>query len=557
MKSYLYLYIGLLCFQAALGQKTPKITLEKVAEKCKDLPFEKKVMVKVARFDISNSKAQGKFGDELATMLTSAIQETSCFRVLEMKRNKTDLTDEWIENSDGSTDGTGAQSGKMLAAQLIATGEITEFAEGSQSTSAFGLKLGADKAKVGFILKLLDPQTGEILFSKSINHEGGGGAGFKGLKIFGIDVAGSTMNVAMADACEKAIIYAVEAMVNAKDKIRIPEPLKPQEVKKFNASNCTMLRTGSPKVMILIKEGQTMGANSTRETENRTREQLDRQERQENRSLIRDALVVLSKSNGKTQQQPANAGNNNAEIKKVIIEQSATETEMIRTFVEAGFRVVDPKAYDKLRKSADSLDEDAKIAATGLKLGANIILTGVAITEKVNQQNGMISCRARIEIRAITTDDATILASNTISAGGMDISETVATKIALRNASDKMSAYILEQLCSRNITFATPNGGSNTTSGKVGGASTNASATTMTTIAASNVNFIKLKALSDALRKSPKVKDVKSTLKEGAGSLTIEHTGSADDLVDFMSKLTAPKFEITGMEGSQVTITMQ
>lgn len=64
--------IALLCFQAAFGQKSDKITLEQVAEKCKDLPLDKRVTVKVARFSVSTKSVQAHatFGDELATMLT-------------------------------------------------------------------------------------------------------------------------------------------------------------------------------------------------------------------------------------------------------------------------------------------------------------------------------------------------------------------------------------------------------------------------------------------------------------------------------------------------------
>ncbi|AXE18184.1 hypothetical protein DR864_10740 [Runella rosea] len=565
MKSYLYLCIVFLSVQAAFGQKSDKITLEQVAEKCKDLPRDKRVTVKVARFSVStkSSEAHATFGDELATMLTSALQQTNCFRMLEMNRNISDATGEMALAQDGFTNGSGPQAGQMIGAQLIVTGEVTDFTQGTSSTTVLGISGGSNQATVGFTLKVLNPQTGELLFSKDINMKGKIG-GFSGLSLGGVKIAGSTENRAVQDATQKAIIRAVEVLAEAKDNMDIPEPMKPKEIKKYSPQNCQMLRSGSPKVIILVTEATTAGTardNNTTDLARRERE-IALKEREANVGLARDVVQGLfgkKKETTKPEEITSRQSSASAVFKPVVIEQSATETELTRSFVEAGFRVVDPKVYGKMRQVSDSTGDMGQMAALGLKMGAQIIITGQSISERTNAQGGMVSCRARLEIRAISTEDGSILATNTVSGGGIDVSEAIANKTAIHNASENMSQYLMERLCSMNIQFASAGpaaSSKNTTaSARLGGAT--ATSTTLTTIAASNANFIKLKALGDALRKSPKIKDVKSALKDGTGTLSLEHTGSADDLVDFMSKLTAPKFEITGMEEGRIVIAMQ
>ncbi|MCY7358139.1 MAG: hypothetical protein LH609_11900 [Rudanella sp.] len=64
------LLLSLFVASPSIAQKTPEITIEKIAEKCKGLPRDKRVVVKVARFNVSARSAQANatFGDELATM---------------------------------------------------------------------------------------------------------------------------------------------------------------------------------------------------------------------------------------------------------------------------------------------------------------------------------------------------------------------------------------------------------------------------------------------------------------------------------------------------------
>jgi curli biogenesis system outer membrane secretion channel CsgG len=545
----------LLTAQQVSAQKEPKVTLEKIAEKCANLPRDKRVIVKVARFNVSTKAAQANatFGDELATMLTSAIQQTNCFRVMEMIRNVGDATGEIAFGQDGFTDGSGPQAGQQLGAQLVVTGEVTDFSEGKSNTTIAGVSVGGNKATVGFTLKLLNPQSGEVLFSRDINMTGSS-SGFTGLRIAGINTVGSNQNRAVQDAMQKAIIKAVELMADEKDKIDMPEPMRVKEKKVYTAQNCNLIRNGSPKVIILVSEATTTGTardNTTTDLNRREREQTLR-EREATVDVVKSIFSRRNDNASKTENQASRQTGASAVYKPVIIEQSATETELTRNFVEAGFRVVDPKVYGRMRQLADSTGDLGDMAAMGLKMGAQLIITGQAISERTNTQGGMVSCRARIEIKAIATEDGSILATNAVAGGGLDVSEAVANKIAIRNAADNMSQYLMDKLCAMNIEFQGVD--KKAVAGKT---ESSAAGTNVTEMRISNVNYAKLTALAAALAKNPKVKNVQKNLKGTEGTIRLEHLGNTDELIDALTSNQALKFDVTSVETGRADLAMQ
>jgi curli biogenesis system outer membrane secretion channel CsgG len=571
MKSKIYLLLLLIFIinSQITAQKEPKITIEKVTEKCKGQPFDKRVVVKVARFSVTaTNNAGGEFGQELATMLTAAIQQTSCFRVMEMNKNRSDMTDEIANSQEGFTDGSGPEAGKMIGAQLVVTGEVTKFSQGESKTTIMGISGGGNTATVGFILKLLNPQTGEILFSKSIS-ETGSTSGFKGMKLFGVETAGKVENKAVGDAMEKAIIRAVEIMVDEKDNIPMPAPMKAQATRKFSPSNCAMLKNGrGPKIMILIPEAQVQGTTVKRQQlDQRSQAAIDAEEKRQDRQVTRDVLTgIFGKKNNapaaNTANQPAPASKtSNAVFKNVVVEQSTAENEIIKKFIESGFRVIDPKIASKLKAEVDSMggDDLAKMASLGLKMGANIIITGVAVSEPVSNENSMFSFRGRIELRAITTDDASILASNTIQAGGIDVSESVAAKMALKNASDKMSLYMLEQLCMRNLSFGGDSGGGGSASNSLAGNINKPTGPQLNTteVEFSNVTFAKMQNIVTYLKTNAKLKEVRKTFSGTSGKVSIDHSTSTDQIADFLSSCKSIALEIVNLEDSRIEVNVK
>lgn len=504
--------------QFVLAQKAQKITLEQITQTCKDLPFDKRLTLRVERFSVSNSRAQeqGEFGGELATMLTNALQKTGCFRMLETNANGVDL------------------SGDALNAQLIVTGEVTEFSE--KNTSVIGIS--KNRVNIGFILKVLNPQTGDILFSESVNGEGISSGFSSGV------FTTSKLTGSVANACEQAIIKSVEILANQKDKIQAPIL---QPVKTFNASNCALLRNGrGPKIMILIPETQTTGGLVVVDRK-LTRKEKEEKERQENRQMLTTFIGAIGRRKGDT--QAAQPADNNAK-KTVVVDQATAEGVLINKFIEAGFRVVDPSMYSKMREQGQA-DDKAKMAALGLKLGADIVITGTANSEQTpGKQEGNFTFRGVVDLRALLTEDATIIATHNEISSADDRAESISAQKSIRNASGKMAMYLLEQLCSRNLTFVSAG------SGPVKKAADDTGANT-TDIAVANTNYAKLKILADLLAKNPKVKSVQKNLKGTDGTLRIGHLGTTDDLIDALSKYPAAQFDVKDLEEGKASLTMK
>lgn len=530
--------------------KEPVITLEQVAEKCKGLARENRVTVKVARFNVSTKSAQAHytFGEELATMLTSALQQTNCFRVLEMNRNISDATGEMAFGQDGFTSTGSPSAGKMLGAQLIITGEVTDYTEGRTGTSVSGLEFGGNHATVGFTLKVLNPQTGELLFSKDINMKGSS-SGFKGLSIGTFKTVGSTENRAVQDAVQKAIIKAVEVLADNKENIDAPPPAQAREYKKFTAQNCQVLRRGAPKVMILVTEATTAGtsreSDSYADLQRREREQALREREAEMNIGIELIRAFSGRKSQKNEEAPATKQSSaTAEFKPVTIEQSTTETELTKHFVEAGFRVIDPKVYGKMNEAAGSTDLGS-MAALGLKMGANIIITGQAISERTTAQGGMTASRARLEIKVISTEDGSILATNTVAAGGIDVSEVIANKIALQNAALDMAQYLMGRICDMNIQAGTPAAGGSDTKKAAPGLN-------QTEVSIENATFAQLQTIVNHLKTNSKVKNIRKSLTGRQGKVYIEHATSTDQLAELLTTVKGVNIEVTGLDDTNI-----
>ncbi len=199
------------------------IRMEAVKEKCKDLAYEKRIRLTVARFTSTAGNSPKELGENMSTMLSSALTQVNCFNVLEEQKNMNDLKGEIdISNSEYTNAATGIEKGQMKIAQIIVTGEITEFNESNQSQGTLGISSNSSKSKIGFILKVINPRTREILKATSFNVESKKGSGGS-FKFVGIKMSSKTAsNPATADALEKGIIQAVEYLAAEKENIPLP-----------------------------------------------------------------------------------------------------------------------------------------------------------------------------------------------------------------------------------------------------------------------------------------------------------------------------------------------
>lgn len=494
MKTLLFtiLSAGFLLTQKSAHAQNPKVTFEQIQEQCNGIEQSKRVRISVSNFSVAAQTAKGQFGTELAEMLTNALQNVNCFNVLLSTKDLNDINEEIVAGQAGYTaQGSSPKSGNMKGAQVIVTGKITEFSQGESSAGAMGLTFGGNKAKIGFIIKLINPETREIIDSKSINVEGSAN-GFRGLKAGGLKLGGSTQNnKALSDACEKGIIKAVEFIAASKDKMPYPEGGSPA-AKKFDAASCNMLKAAYvPKIMVILPEFHI------------------------------------------TRRIPDPAG----------------ETEINRKLIEAGFPVVDPAIYATIRNGA-KFEEAAKNPAAAISLGkqfgADIVIFGEAFSQLAGTTNGQTSCRARVEVRAVKTSDAIIIATNGLEAGALDIAEFVAAKSALRSAASLIGDYLLEQFCSKNISFKGKSNASSATK-------TTAPQQNMevTEINVQNTDYGKLKPLLDLLKTKGNITE--KTISDGTGNIKFEHAASLD-IADLIESKLGTKYSIKDMSAEKITL---
>lgn len=208
----------------AFAQKTVKITMEDVKKKCENTPLKKRPRIVVARFNVTTKASPPELGDNMATMLTSALSQSNCFSVLEMLRNQGDLDAEMKHGEgEGASKANALKKGKSLSAQMIVNGEITEYSTEKKDKGIAIVRTSKDYVHLGFIIKVVDPETRSILFTENFEVEGKTKSKTS-LRLLGMESKGSTSdNTALADALDNGILAAVDYLTTQKDKIELPE----------------------------------------------------------------------------------------------------------------------------------------------------------------------------------------------------------------------------------------------------------------------------------------------------------------------------------------------
>jgi hypothetical protein len=95
----------------------------------------------------------------------------------------------------------------------------------------------------------------------------------------------------------------------------------------------------------------------------------------------------------------------------------AVETEVKLTLQQLGFEIVDPKSSTK---------------------SADLSVTGEAFSEAAGRRGNLISCRARVELKAVRNADGKLLLTDRQTDVGVDLAENIAAKSALENAARKL-----------------------------------------------------------------------------------------------------------------------
>ena len=142
----------------------------------------------------------------------------------------------------------------------------------------------------------------------------------------------------------------------------------------------------------------------------------------------------------------------------------AAETEIIRQFILAGFKTVDPKTYQDIRNTNPSFFKDRKKSMTLAKQkGADILITGEAFSERSNDatgslMSGLVGCNARVEVKAIALDTGEIIFSDGYNSPvpQLHTSEAVAAKKALQVAAEEIAGKLVMSVSLRPASQSRP-----------------------------------------------------------------------------------------------------
>jgi curli biogenesis system outer membrane secretion channel CsgG len=134
-----------------------------------------KKTIAVARFNnTSGINSYINLGDDFSAQLTDALLQSGKFIVVSRQDLGAVLTEQDLADSGRLAKSLTASKGKIIPAQILVTGNITEFEQntggGAQGLNIHGVTIGGAKsdAHVAVIVQIIDSTTGEILDSQRV-----------------------------------------------------------------------------------------------------------------------------------------------------------------------------------------------------------------------------------------------------------------------------------------------------------------------------------------------------------------------------------------------------
>ncbi len=124
---------------------------------------------------------------------------------------------------------------------------------------------------------------------------------------------------------------------------------------------------------------------------------------------------------------------------------SAAEREIIFILRKCGFEVVQ-QSKKVLSTWARSYLEDSSIELPQHLEQVDVVLVGEAFSEFAARTGSLVSSKARVEIRAIDTSSGRILASSRKTETAVDLSERIAARTALQNATLDVASKLIPEM---------------------------------------------------------------------------------------------------------------
>jgi hypothetical protein len=196
----------------------------------------------------------------------------------------------------------------------------------------------------------------------------------------------------------------------------------------------------------------------------------------------------------------------------------------------------------------NAFNSNTDASKIGARFGADIIVVGDAFSEYSKTSNGLVSCRATVSVKAVMTKDASIIATQSFKASGLDATELVAGKTALQNAGSKIGDYLLTQFCSKSDDIASSMGKQKST-----GSNPNIN---QTNIQFNNVDFNKALALAKIIQSVNGVsKAERLSFSDKIAKFAVTHTGDSNSLIEkIVNNKMGIKLDVKTLEGNLANI---
>ncbi|MES2109589.1 MAG: CsgG/HfaB family protein [Bacteroidota bacterium] len=251
MKKLFTLLPAIIFAAQSFAQKQEKFTFEQVKAHCADMPLSKRARISVTRFNVTttsandaaaaqNAHANNKLkalsllmggsdapkadgvpttlAGNMSTTLTHALQDIGCYRVLETKDNNGDLTGEIDQGDSKYASKKVPKAGKQLGPQIAVTGELTEYSIKDKGMSIVGVGTNKKLVKIGFILKLINIETRDIIATRLIRVQSKTSGS---VSVLGGLVSTNNSDPAIAAVMDDGILEAVRYMAHVRDSLNI------------------------------------------------------------------------------------------------------------------------------------------------------------------------------------------------------------------------------------------------------------------------------------------------------------------------------------------------
>jgi curli biogenesis system outer membrane secretion channel CsgG len=185
---------------------------------------------RVAVLEFGSTGKYGSFegwdvGEALAAQLSTALDQTDCFVLADRMALSEVLREQELGLAGVASAEYAAEAGRLIGAQILIKGEITEFEPGKQGrgmTAGFGLedvglRLGGNRNKVHIAadIRLIDASTGEVLATQRIDSEAKSfgiafGIDYKDTSLGNDSFSKTPLGLAVRDAVIEAAGFIVE-----------------------------------------------------------------------------------------------------------------------------------------------------------------------------------------------------------------------------------------------------------------------------------------------------------------------------------------------------------